>query len=234
MRKDLNVHLQWFGKKEDDELLVTLEQVKNFIEANKDNPDVAEFVVSISVDKPLNPELVSAYLQTTEGKNLIQPMMDQRVTDAIKTHDEKSKPKIDAAIKSGIAAEMLRMNPQETPEQRQVRELMQKQKEMEEQWENDKRNSKIKELAFKEGLDPSFIEGIPFPSVEEATLYMQRFKDFHSKSLEKEINERMASSAYKPNKGDDKDKNKVDLSKLSQADLIRMEMEGSLDQAIGS
>lgn len=229
MRDVSDVNLQWFGK--DDEG-ITLEQVKAFIEANKENPDVAEFVVSVSVDKPLNPELVSAYLQTTEGKNLIQPMMDQRVTDAIKTHDEKSKPKIEAAIKSGIAAEMLRLNPQETPEQRQVRELMQKQKEMEDAWENDKRNSKIKELAFKEGLDPTFIEGIPFPSVEEATLYMQRYKDHFGKSLEKELNERLATSSYKPNKGDDKDKNKVDLSKLSQADLIRMEMDGKLDDAI--
>jgi len=230
MRDVSKVDLQWFGK--DDEIAVTLEQVKAFIEANKENPDVAEFVVSVSVDKPLNPELVSAYLQTTEGKNLIQPMMDQRVTDAIKTHDEKAKPKIDAAIKSGIAAEMLRLNPQETPEQRQVRELMQKQKEMEDAWENDKRNSKIKELAFKEGLDPTFIEGIPFPSVEEATLYMQRYKDHFGKSLEKELNERLASSSYKPNKGKDEDRNKVDLSKLSQADLIKMELDGKLDLAI--
>ena len=77
------INLQWFG---DDGSEITLDDVKAFIEANKGNPDIAEFIVSISVDKPLNPELVSAYLQTTEGKNLIQPMMDQRVTEAINPH----------------------------------------------------------------------------------------------------------------------------------------------------
>lgn len=211
---------------------LTLDEIRSFIEANKTNPDVAEFIVSISVDKPLNPELVSAYLQTIEGKNLIQPMMDKRVTEAIKTHDETQKPKIDAAIKSGIAAEMLRLNPQETPEQRQVRELLANQKEMQENWERDKRNSKIKELAFKENIDPAFIEGISFPSVEEATLYIQRYKDFHNKAVEKAINERLAMDSFRPGKGKDDDKKKVDLTKLSREELIRMEMDGKLDQAI--
>jgi len=212
---------------------ITLDDVKAFIESNKANPDVAEFVVSISVDKPMSPELVGAYLQTTEGKNLVQPMIDQRVTDAIKTHDEKQKPKVDAAIKSGIAAEMLRLNPQETAEQRQVRELLQNQKEMQEQMEKDKRDAKIKELAFKESVSPDFVEGIPFPSVEEATLYIQRYKDHFNKALEKEINERMAKDSYKPGKGKEEEK-KIDLSKLSQAELIKMEMDGQLDQAIVS
>ena len=225
------INLQWFG---DDGSEITLDDVKAFIEANKGNPDIAEFIVSISVDKPLNPELVSAYLQTTEGKNLIQPMMDQRVTEAIKTHDDKSKAKIDAAIKSGLAAEMLKLNPQETPEQRMLREQDQRIKEMESQWETDKRNAKIKEIAFKEGIDPAFIESIPFPSVEEATLYMQRYKDHFNKSIEKVVNERMAKDSYKPNKGKDDDKNKIDLSKLSQQELVKMEMEGKLDDAIGS
>ncbi|MFA5750380.1 MAG: hypothetical protein WC895_04115 [Candidatus Shapirobacteria bacterium] len=213
---------------------ITLEQVKEFIEANKSNADVAEYIVSVSVDKPMNAELVSAYLQTTEGKNLIQPMMDQRVTDAIKTHDEKQKPKIDALVKSQIAAEMLRLNPTETPEQREMRELRQKTKEMEDQWEADKRNSKIKELAFKEGIDPLFIEGTPFNSVEESQLWMQRFKEFHNKALEKELNERLASTSFKPGSGKDDDKKKIDLSKLTQADLIKMELEGKLDEAIAN
>jgi hypothetical protein len=182
----------------------------------------------------MNAELVSAYLQTTEGKNLIQPMMDQRVTDAIKTHDEKQKPKIDALVKSQIAAEMLRLNPTETPEQREMRELRQKTKEMEDNWEADKRNSKIKELAFKEGIDPTFIEGTPFNSIEEAQLWMQRYKDFHNRALEKELNERMASSSFKPGSGKDENKNKIDLSKLSRADLVKMELEGKLDEAMAN
>ena len=199
---------------------ITLDDVRKFIEANKASPDVAEFIVSVSVDKPLNPELVTAYLQTTEGKSLIQPMMDQRVTDAIKTHDEKSKSKIDAAIKSGIAAEMLRLNPTETPEQRQVRELLQNQKEMQEQWETDKRNSKIKEMAFKENIDPAFIEGIPFASIEEATLYMQRYKEYRNKDVEQAVNARIASSAYKPNGGKDKDNDGPNIAAMSKQERL--------------
>jgi hypothetical protein len=216
------------------EFTITLEDVQKFITDKKDDPDVIQFVTSISIDKPLNPDIVSAYLQTTEGKNLIQPLMDQRVTEAIKTHDEKNKAKIDAGIKAGIAAEMLRLNPQESPEQKQIRELRAEQEKYKQEWENDKKNGQIKELAFQIGIDPVFISGINFGSVEEANLYMQKFKAKESEIGIAKVNELMAQG-YKPGGSAPKpDNKKVDLSKLSQAELMKMEMSGELDAVIGN
>jgi hypothetical protein len=206
---------------------ITLDDVKAFIDTNKADPTVIEYVVSISIDKPLNPELVGAYLKTKEGLDLINPMIDQRVTGAVKTHEETYKPK----IKSGIAAEMLRLNPQETSEQRQVRELLQNQKQMQEDWEKDKRNAKIKELAFSNNIDPVFIEGTPFASVEESTLWMQRFNEMFSKKVDKEVNERLATSSYKPSRGKENEE-KFDVNKLTDKEIMEMEMAGTLDAAI--
>lgn len=207
---------------------ITLADVQSFISANREEPDVAEFIVAISVEKPINPELVSAYLQTNEGKNLIQPLIDERVTQAVKTHDEKSKSKIEAGIKAGIAAEMIRLNPTETPEQKQLREMRIDQETMKAAWEKDKLNGRIKELAFQHGLRPEFISGINFGSEEEATLYMQKFKAEKEAIETAKINELMASG-FKPGSPAPKPGNKTDLSKLSQAELIAMEMNGELD-----
>lgn len=216
------------------EMDLTLDDVKKFFEANKDVPEVAEYIVSISVEKPVNPELVSAYLQTVEGKNLIQPLMDQRVTEAIKTHDEKNKAKIEAGIKAGIAAEMIRLNPQETPEQKQLREMRIEQENLKTAWEKDKMNSQIKELAFNHNIKPEFISGINFGSVEEANLYMQKFKAEREAIKTATVNELMAQG-YKPGgAAPRKEGTKVDLSKLTPEEAIRMEMNGELDAAIGT
>lgn len=225
------MHLQWFaepGRVGE----INLEAVQAYLAEHKDDPDVAAFIVAVSVDKPINPELVSAYLQTNEGKNLIQPLMDQRVTDAIKTHDEKNRAKIEAGVKAGIAAEMIRLNPQETPEQKQLREMRLEQETMKAAWEKDKMNGTIKELAFQNGLKPEFISGINFGSVEEATLYMQKFKAERAAIETAKVNELLAQG-FKPGSGmPQKDGNKLDLSKLSQADLIKMELTGELDEAM--
>jgi hypothetical protein len=154
--------------------------------------------------------------------------MDKRVTDAIKTHDDTSKPKIDAAIKAGIAAEMLRLNPQETPEQRRLRELEDKDRKRDEEWENEKKIAKIKELAYKANIDPSFIEGINFNSPEEFNLYSQRFTEFTNKEVERKVNERMASIAPKPQAGKGQDE-RPDISKLTDKEILAMEMSGQLD-----
>lgn len=210
----------------------TLEDIKTFLTENAAEADVIEFVASLATDKPVNPELVTAYLQTNEGKGLIQPMMDQRVTEAIKTHDEKSKKAIEAGIKAGIAAEMIRLNPSETPEQKRLRELEEKDRKRDEEWEREKLNGRIKELAFKEGVRPEFLAGLNFGSFEEASLYLQNFKAEKTSIETAKVNELMASG-YKPGSPATKpNSNKLDLTKMSQDELIRMELNGELDSQI--
>lgn len=211
---------------------ITLENVQAYLAEHKEEADIVAYVASISIDKPVNPELVSAYLQTVEGKNLIQPLIDERVTQAIKTHDEKSKSKIEAGVKAGIAAEMIRLNPTETPEQKQLREMRLEQETMKSAWEKDKMNGQVKDLAFQMGIEPEFIAGINFGSVEEATLYMQKFKN-KTGAIETATVNKLMAEGYKPGSGAPaKEGVRVDLKKLSFADALKMEENGALDGAI--
>jgi len=213
---------------------ITLEDVQAFIAEHKEETDIVAYIASVSIDKPVNPELVSAYLQTVEGKNLIQPLIDERVTQAIKTHDEKSKAKIEAGVKAGIAAEMIRLNPTETPEQKALREMRLEQETMKAAWEKDKMNGQIKDLAFQMQIEPEFIAGINFGSVEEATLYMQKFKG-KTGAIETATVNKLMAEGYKPGSGAPvKEGVRVDLKKLSFADALKLEMNGELDGAISN
>jgi len=92
-----------------------IEEVQAFIEANKDNPKVVGYVGGL-----VTPDRVAAYLDSEEGKKLLQPKLDTYASKAITTHDEKFKlnelPKL---INEAVA----KANPQETPEQKKIREL---------------------------------------------------------------------------------------------------------------
>lgn len=210
---------------------ITLDDVKKFFEENKDVQEVSDFIVSISVDKPVSSEVVAGYLETNEGKLLLQPRLDSYATKAITTHDEKKKKDNEAEIARRVNEKLMELNKEDTPEQKMIKEQAMRMKELEDKYENDKKLSKINEIAYKEGIDPAFVDGIHFESAEQFGLYANRFKDYIKKQNEKALNDFTLANAHKPGSGKNEEK-KIDLSKLSQADLIRMELEGKLDEAI--
>ena len=107
-------------------------------------------------------------------------------------------------------------------------------KRMKEEQEMERLKSQIKDLAFKEGVSLDFIDNIPFTSVEQANLYIRNFKTEIENAKTAKVNELLASG-YKPGAGNEiKSTNKVDLSKLSEKEMIEMEMAGELDKALGN
>lgn len=208
---------------EDDEQEVTLEKVKAFFERNKENPEVTEYITSISVDKPLTPEVVTGYLQTTEGKMLIQPMFDQRVTDAIKTHDIKMKAANEAAIKAGINAEIARMNPAETAEQRRIRELEQSVEANNRKWEQERLEANIAMEAAKRGIPLELYKDIPYPSIDHAINTFTVYEQKKQKDIEKAINEKMAIESFKPKSSQGEKKSGMTFSEFAALPLKQRE-----------
>jgi len=213
---------------------ITLETVKAFLEANKETPEVEEFIKSISIEKTLSSEVVNGFLETAEGKSLLQPKLDAFATKAIISHDEKKKKEIDAEVARRVNEKLAELNKEDTPEQRQIKEQAQRMKELEEKYENDKKIAKINEIAYKEGIDPAFVGGLKFDSAEEFGLYANRLKDFVKKEKEKTINEFVASNSYKPSGSKSQDKEKLDLSNLSMEKLVELEEQGKLDSELVS
>jgi len=92
----------------------TLDGVKQFLVAGKDQADVKAFVGTL-----VTADAVRGFLEASDdGKKLLLSMSDKRVTDAIATYQAKTVPGL-------IAAEVAKLHPEETPEQKRLKALEQ-------------------------------------------------------------------------------------------------------------
>lgn len=212
-------------------MAVTIEEVKEFFEANKDKEDVQEYLKILVPEKPLTTDLVNQFLGTNDGKQLIQPLMDKRVTEALDTFKKKT---FESEVNARVAAELLKRNPEETPEQKRIRELEESMRRAEEERATERLRGQIKDLAFKEQVPPDFIDEIPFSSPEQAALYIRRFKQQIEDAKTAKVNELLASG-FKPGTGNQREtSSKRDVTKLSEKELIELEMSGELDKELVS
>lgn len=209
----------------------TLDDVKKFFEDHKEDEDVKVYLgelVPAPEAKPIGVDDVKSWLELPEGKSFIQPIMDKRVTESIETYRKKT---LEPEVNARVAAELLKRNPEETPADRRIRELEENQRRMDEERLLEKKVSQIKELAFKEGVDPDFISGISFDSIEAAALYMRRYKQKIEEAKKEKANELFATGGFKPGSGNQKETStKKDLSKMSLKEAIALEEAGEFDK----
>lgn len=92
---------------------MTLEEIKVYLEANKDTEEVKNYLAGLN--KP-TPEGVSSFLDTPEGKKLLQPRLDQHFTKGLETWKEKTLPTL-------LDDEIKKKFPGETEEQKRLRKL---------------------------------------------------------------------------------------------------------------
>jgi hypothetical protein len=100
---------------------MTLAALKALLEADKNDKEVQAYLVELA--KPTT-EGITSYLETEDGKRLLQPRLDAFFTKGLTTWKEKSMPDV-------LETEIKKRFPGETPEQKQIRELQVKQAESE-------------------------------------------------------------------------------------------------------
>jgi hypothetical protein len=90
-----------------------IKDVTGFIEANKTNPDVQNFIKGF-----ITPESVTAFLSTDDGKKLLQPQLDSYHAKGLESFKKTSLPKL-------IDEEVTKRHPGETEEQKRIRKIEQ-------------------------------------------------------------------------------------------------------------
>jgi hypothetical protein len=220
---------------ESEEKIITIEQVKAFIESNKERPDVSEYVATFAVEKDLNTETVNAYLETPEGKFVLQPKLDRYATQAIKTHDEKQASVIEARIKAGVNEGIRKLHPEETEEQRLLREVTNNMEKMQKDMEAKELRNAILMTANDLNVPKELVENFPFPSVDHFKSAAGVFTKLKDDIAKKAINDFVASTAYKPQVPENKDNSKMTFSqfqKLPRAEQNRMAETGEIDNLV--
>lgn len=212
---------------------MNMEEIKAFLAANAESDEVKAFLAEIT--PKVTPELVTAYLGTEEGEKLIKthPATDARVTQGIKTAIEKEREKISAEVARLVAAEKLKLNPQETPEQKQLRELTEQFNEEKAARARETLQRQLIEKAAELKVDilPVLQSGYLPPSFEQGVVFLQDLQKRDEALANKIKNDLVSSGSYKPGSGEG-DKRKVNLDNLSQAQLIELEKSGELDKML--
>ena len=91
-----------------------LSAVKLFLEEQKDNEEVKSYIQGF-----LTSDGVSSYLESEEGKKLVQPKLDSYFHKGLETWKTNNLEKL-------VSEEVSKRNPSETPDQKRIRELEEK------------------------------------------------------------------------------------------------------------
>lgn len=176
-----------------------LDYFKAFVEKNKDDNDVKSYVSELN---PITQDRVSAFLESDEGKKFMQPLYDRRTTKAIETWKENHIPGLSAEIENKIRQEL---NPKETTEQKRIRELEQKQQEMDLKVLRQTRENFAIKLANNYGIEniDDKLDMFIAEDEDKITGRMEWLKEREKLSYEKGRNSILKENAHIPQAGDD-------------------------------
>jgi hypothetical protein len=211
----------------DGEKRMTVEEIRAWLSENKEKAEVVAFITEITPKTQIGAETVAPYLETDDGRKLIQPLIDSAVSKGVKSFKEGHYEK---DLKAAVAAEILKINPQETPEQKQIRELRETVEKSEGARARDNLRRQIVEEAAKLGVPAWWVDDFSGNTIEEAKVFMGKVKNFVSDIETKKANELLVGGA-KPGSGNGQG-TKTDASKLTLEEAIALEEGGKLNEAL--
>jgi hypothetical protein len=208
---------------------ITIADIKKFLEESKDSDETKAFIAEIAKPAEVTPDLLKKFAESDDGKIVLEPMIDKRVTEAVKTRDKFwEKERLEPEVKKRVAAEVVKLNPAKDPMEIKFEELQRTLAEEKAERAKDQLKRQIVEKAQALGVDAFFLEDYLPATPEQGELYLKRIADRDKKIAEKAANDLMASGKFVPN-GAKPQESKIDYSKLTLEEAIKLENEGKLD-----
>lgn len=133
---------------------MTIEEVKKFLEENKSDDEVKELMNSF-----VTKESVEGFLDTDEGKRLLQPRLDRYHAKSLESWKENN-------LKDIVDEKVKKLNPEETEEQRKIRELEERLNAAEREKTQQSLLNKVTQQLSKDGL-PTDLAGLLITEDEE-------------------------------------------------------------------
>lgn len=190
---------------------MNLEQVKQFIEENKDNEDVKTYLEELRRPTAVD---VEGFLDTEEGKKLLQPRLDQYFTKGLNTWKEKNLEKL-------VEERVKELYPEETEEQKRIRALEKKIEETERAAKRQELLNKAVKQATEKGL-PSDIVDFFLGEDEETTLSnLSMFEEKYNEAVQKAVDAKFKANGTDFNEGGTGQPSTVSISDLAKEANIR-------------
>lgn len=153
---------------------MTLEEIKAWLLANKDNTDVKTYLGELSTPTV---EGVEGFLDTDAGKKLLQPRLDQNFTKGLNTWKEKN-------LDTLIAAEVAKRNPSKTPAEIALEELQKKFDDSEKARSHEKLMNQAIKQANDKGLPVDLLEFFVSDDEESTTSNLGKLEETYNKAVQ--------------------------------------------------
>lgn len=174
---------------------MNLEDIKKYFDENKDNEEVKAYLGELSA---VSPDKVKGFLNTDEGKRLIQPDLDRYHNKSLESWKSNN-------LESIIEEEVKKRNPEKTPEQLKIEELEKKI----EKAEKDRIRGELVNKAFKVADEKSLPKDVIdffIGENEDATLEnLEKFEQSYTTALQKAVDERFKAGGREVPGGDKTD-----------------------------
>ena len=165
-----------------------LASLKKIIEENKENQEVQNYLKGLY---PITPEGVTAFLNTEDGKKVLQPRLDVHFTKGLETWKEKTLPSI-------LDEEIKKKFPGETEDQKRMRKL-------EDELANEK-NARIRSELVNKATTLATQKGLPVDLVsyfvgqdEDSTVNnLTAVENIWQQHLQKAVEEKFKESGRTP------------------------------------
>lgn len=140
----------------------------------------------------ITPENVNGFLETTEGKQLIQPKMDSYFSKGLDTWKNNNLQKL-------IDEEVSRRNPAETPEQKAIRELQQQMAQANAEKVKAEQIALGQAIASEKGLPTSLVPYFIGDNESDTRTKLNFLEMEYKSTLEKQVEARLKNSNTTPN-----------------------------------
>jgi hypothetical protein len=159
---------------------MTIEEIKAFLESNKDKPEVSAFLGELSA---VSADKVKGFLQTDEGKRLIQPDLDRYHAKSLESWKTNNLEKL-------VEDEVAKRNPAETEEQKRIRLLEQKLEEKDKEAQREKLMNLAIKQANEKGLPADIVSFFLADDEEATTTNLTKLEETFTKAVQTGIESR--------------------------------------------
>lgn len=166
------------------------EEVKKFIEDNQNNQEMMTYLRGLI----MTPEGVAAFLDTAEGKKLLQPRLDQYFTKGLETWKEKTLPNL-------IDEEIKKRFPGETEEQKRLRKLEEELAQERQARLKSELINKATTLATQKGLPVELVAYFVGQDEDSTINNLTALENIWQQNLQKAVEEKFKESGRSPNQG---------------------------------
>ncbi|KAA6450958.1 DUF4355 domain-containing protein [Bacillus swezeyi] len=191
----------------------TLEEVKQFLDANKENEDVKAYLEELSA---VSADKVKGFLETEEGKRLIQPRLDAHFTKSLDTWKANN---LDDLVNSKVKE----LYPEETEEQKRIRKLEQELEKQQKEAKREKLMNTAISYASEKGLPTDLVAYFLGDDEETTMSNLGALEEKYSAAVQQEVENKFKENGrtVEPGGGSSGQSEKLDIGSLASEASIR-------------